>query len=193
MSDDVIDRIEHDHQELEALFVKLESEQGDKAALLRQVADELVPHSKGEEQVVYPAIREAVPREDDEVDDGVAEHKHIEEMLTHLLHEDPEAPGADGMLAAMIAEVRHHVEEEEQDILPAFRKATTQEQRDQLGRRFQQAKDAVPPPSGEATGGSGDSSEDKTRDELYAEAQAAGVEGRSSMSKEALAKALGKS
>ena len=143
MSGDVVDLIEQDHREVEELFTQLESEEGDKAALLQQLADELIPHTKSEEQVVYPAIRQAVPQEADEVHDGVVEHQHIEEMLQQLLADGPDAPGADGMLAAMIAEVRHHVEEEEQDLLPAFRQATTQTDREELGQRFEERKEQV--------------------------------------------------
>ncbi len=143
MSGDIIDLIEQDHREVEELFTQLESEEGDKAALLQQLADELIPHAKSEEQVVYPAIRKAVPQEAAEVHDGVVEHQHIEEMLQQLLADGPDAPGADGMLAAMIAEVRHHVEEEEQDLLPAFKKATKKEEREELGQRFEERKEQV--------------------------------------------------
>lgn len=148
MSGDVIDLIEQDHREVEELFTQLESEEGDTAVLLQQLADELIPHTKSEEQVVYPAIRQVVPQEADEVHDGVVEHQHIEEMLQQLLADGPDAPGADGMLAAMIAEVRHHVEEEEQDLLPAFKQATTQADREELGQRFEERKEQVRSSSG---------------------------------------------
>ncbi len=148
MSGDVIDLIEQDHREVEELFTQLESEEGDAAALLQRLADELIPHVKSEEQVVYPAIRQAVPKEADEVHDGVVEHQHIEQMLQQLLADGPDAPGADGMLAAMIAEVRHHVEEEEQDLLPAFKQATNQADREELGRRFEEGKEQVRSSSG---------------------------------------------
>jgi hypothetical protein len=41
----------------------------------------------------------------------------------------------------MIGEVRHHVEEEEQDTLPALAKKASNEQLTDLGERFTQAKE----------------------------------------------------
>ena len=138
----VVTMIKADHKELEAVFKKLESaEPGEIRSLLQQVERLLVPHSKAEEQVVYPAIKQVVPSEESDVDDGLAEHQHVEETLKQLLASDPEAPGVDGLIAAMIGEVRHHVEEEEEEILPAFADAATNEQLSDLGRRFEEAKE----------------------------------------------------
>ena len=138
----VVTLIKEDHQQLEAVFKKLESaEPAEIDGLLRQVARLLIPHSKAEEQVVYPAIKRIVPSEGSDVDDGLAEHQHVEETLTQLLASDPEDPGVDGLIAAMIGEVRHHVEEEEEQILPALAEAASNQQLSELGREFTEAKD----------------------------------------------------
>jgi hypothetical protein len=138
----VITLIKDDHKKLEAVFKKLEAaEPSEVPDLLRQVAELLIPHSKAEEQVVYPAIKAAAPDESTDVDDGLAEHQHVEDTLQQLLDSDPEAPGVDGLIAAMIGEVRHHVVEEEDEILPAFGKAATNDQLSELGERFTAAKE----------------------------------------------------
>jgi hypothetical protein len=138
----VVTLIKDDHQKLESVFKKLESaEPAEIRDLLQQVASLLIPHSKAEEQVVYPAIKRIVPSEESDVDDGLAEHQHVEETLTQLLASDPEAPGVDGLIAAMIGEVRHLVEEEEIEILPAFSDAATNQQLSELGREFTEAKE----------------------------------------------------
>jgi hemerythrin superfamily protein len=80
----------------------------------------LMPHSEAEESFVYPEIRRYEPEETAEVHDGTAEHHHIEQLMRELLSEDPDGPGYDGKLAAMVAELRHHVEEEEEDLLPVL-------------------------------------------------------------------------
>jgi hypothetical protein len=101
----VITLIKADHATLESLFKKLEkAEPGTIPGLLQQVAELLIPHSKAEEQVVYPAIKTTVPDEGSDVDDGLAEHQHVEQTLQELLEADPEAPGVDGLIAAMIGE-----------------------------------------------------------------------------------------
>ena len=139
----VVTLIKEDHHELEEVFKKLEKQEGDTKQLLQTVAELLIPHSKAEEQVVYPAIKAAVPDDKEDVDDGLAEHHHVEETLKKLLASDPEGPGADGLIAAMIGEVRHHVEEEENDILPDFSKAVSTQQLSELGDQFLGAKEAA--------------------------------------------------
>jgi hemerythrin superfamily protein len=136
----VVTLIKEDHKELEAVFKQLEAQKGDVRALLMKVAELLVPHSKAEEEVVYPAIKSTAPTEASDVDDGLAEHHHVEETLTQLLGMDPDEPGADGLIAAMIGEVRHHVEEEEQMILPKFAEEASNPQLTELGEQFTAAK-----------------------------------------------------
>ena len=138
----VITLIKDDHKKLEAVFKKLEgAEPSEIQGLLRQVAELLIPHSKAEEQVVYPAIKAQVPDESSDVDDGLAEHQHVEDTLKELMASDPGAPGVDGLIAAMIGEVRHHVEEEEDQILPAFGKAAGNDELSELADRFTAAKE----------------------------------------------------
>ncbi len=138
----VITLIKDDHAKLEAVFKRLESAEPNQIPdLLQQVSELLIPHSKAEEQVVYPAIKATVPDEQDDVADGVEEHHHVEATLQQLLSSDPAAPGVDGLIAAMIGEVRHHVEEEEEEILPAFAKAASNQQLSELGEQFSAAKD----------------------------------------------------
>lgn len=138
----VITLIKDDHTKLEAVFKRLEKAEPDQLPeLLRQVAELLIPHSKAEEQVVYPAIKAAMPTEGSDVADGIEEHHHVEETLRQLLASDPDAPGVDGLIAAMIGEVRHHVEEEEQQILPGFAKAVDNRQLGDLGDAFTAAKE----------------------------------------------------
>ena len=138
----VITLIKDDHKKVEAVFKQLEkAEPAQVHDLLTQVAELLIPHSKAEEQVVYPAIKSTAPDEASDVDDGLAEHHHVEATLKKLLATDPEEPGADGLVAAMIGEVRHHVEEEEQDILPVFSEKASNEQLSDLGEQFTAAKE----------------------------------------------------
>jgi hemerythrin superfamily protein len=138
----VITLIKDDHKQVESVFKALESADPSQVPdLLQQVAELLIPHSKAEEEVVYPAIKSAAPEEESDVEDGIAEHHHVEEVLAELMRSDPEAPGVDGQIAAMIGEVRHHVEEEENDILPRFSDTVDNQTLSDLGERFTAAKE----------------------------------------------------
>jgi hypothetical protein len=110
-----------------------------------------------------------------------------------LLREDPAGPGYDGKLAAMIGELRHHVEEEEQDLLPVLSEQASDEEREELGARFaevtgHQLEDEAE--RGAPSSGKGSDGDGVTREELYEEAKKKDVPGRSTMSKDELAKAL---
>src|SRR5919202_5173601 len=139
---DVVELIKAQHRRIDELLEQAEKAEPEQVGgLLRQVADLLLPHSEAEESFVYPAIKDYDRSEDDEVKDGVAEHHHIEGLLKELLEEEPGGPGYDGKLAAMIGELRHHVEEEEQDLLPVLSEQASDEEREELGARFAEVTD----------------------------------------------------
>jgi hemerythrin-like domain-containing protein len=190
--DNVVTLIKNDHDTFEWFFTRLESEDtetDEKTQLLQRLEALLKPHSDAEEQVVYPAISQAVPKEDGEVKDGAAEHHHVEQLMTQLKAEPIDAPGADGILAAMIGELRHHIEEEERDILPGYADAVDGDELDRVGREFRAAKERVRIEQGFPEPERPDLI-DLTRDELYERAKSEGLEGRSDMTKDELVQAL---
>jgi hemerythrin superfamily protein len=195
---DVVELITQQHRMIDELLEQAEkAEPGELLGLLQQVADLLTPHSQAEESFVYPAIAKYDRDEADEVKDGTAEHHHVEGLLEQLLSEDPSGPGYDGKLAAMIGELRHHVEEEEQELLPVLSEKASEAQREELGARFAEETGSAASRAGtgsKATSASpdgGSSQGDLTRDELYRKAQERDVPGRSSMTKAELAEAVG--
>jgi hemerythrin superfamily protein len=161
---------------------------------MQKVAALLKPHSEAEESFVYPSIRQKQASETEMVKDGVAEHHHLEGLLDELLTEDPDGPGYDGKLAALIGELRHHVEEEEQDLLPVLSAKAGEKEREAMGRRFLDETGQVGADEASATGsgsGSGAASGDEpTKAELYEKAKEADIEGRSTMTKDELKRAV---
>lgn len=191
---DIVDLIKVQHRHMDELLEQAEKAEPDEVLdLLKQVAGLLLPHSEAEESFVYPAIRNYDDSEADEVHDGVAEHHHVEELMQQLLTEEPGGPGYDGKLAAMIGELRHHVEEEEEELLPVLTEKASAEEREELGVRFAevtgyQLEDAAERRGAAASAASGDGG--ATRDELYQQAKEQDVPGRSSMTKDELARAV---
>ncbi|HKG52480.1 MAG TPA: hemerythrin domain-containing protein [Actinomycetales bacterium] len=192
MADDIVDVIKAQHREVDRLLDEAMAEGSDTAALLRQVSELLIPHSEAEESFVYPTIGEKKPPEGEEVHDSVAEHQHIEEVLQALLAEDPDTPGFDGRLAGLVGELRHHVEEEEQDLLPVLSEQASDDERAAMGARFAQETGWTGGTG--PTGGSGDAADGDesgpTRAELYEQAKEQDVPGRSKMSKAELGEAV---
>ena len=191
---DVVDVIKAQHRIVDSLLSEAETEGADVAAIMQKVAALLKPHSEAEESFVYPSIRQKQASETEMVMDGVAEHHHLEGLLDELLTEDPDGPGYDGKLAALIGELRHHVEEEEQDLLPVLSAKAGEKEREAMGRRFLDETGQVgadeASTAGSGSGSSAASGDEPTKAELYEKAKEADIEGRSTMTKDELKRAV---
>jgi len=186
---DIVALITSQHRQVDELLEQAEQDSSAAPALLRQVADLLRPHSQAEESFVYPRIAELQPEEAEEVHDGTAEHHHAEQLLDELLAGGPDQPGWDGKLAALAGELRHHVEEEESDLLPVLAEHASAEELEELGNRFaaETGSSEVRP---DALTGAGAPADETSKTDLYERAKDLDVPGRSTMTKEELAKAI---
>src|SRR5436309_3051135 len=116
---DVIEVLEHDHREVEQMFVELESLRGAatdgakarRKELADQVTIELVRHSVAEEVLVYPEVEKKVSAE--EADHARKEHADAEETLHRLEKLDADDAAFDDELATLMREIRHHIKDEE--------------------------------------------------------------------------------
>jgi hemerythrin-like domain-containing protein len=187
---DVVPLIKSQHREIEELLEQAQQEDSDTLTLLRRVAGLLGPHSAAEESYVYPRIAELRPAEAAEVHDGTAEHHHAEAMLAELLAGRPGEPGYDGKLAALVGELKHHVEEEESELLPVLSQQASDAERERLGERFAAQTGHAQVRPDQVDSGSGPGSDEPTKAELYEQAKEADIPGRSSMTKDELAKAI---
>lgn len=150
---DAIVFLKDDHKTVEQLFKKYEG-LGDgatksKRKLVDQILDELAVHAAIEEKVFYPAIRDAA---EDEVLEGYEEHHVFEQTMAELRDLDAEAENFDAKVGVLFEMVRHHVEEEEQDMFPKVREAMGRSELTALGEQMVQAKAGEPYPSGDIQG-----------------------------------------
>jgi hypothetical protein len=147
---DVIESLEHDHREVEQMFSELESLQGaesedDKARrkeLADQVTIELVRHSVAEEVLVYPEVEKKVSSE--EAEHARKEHAEAEESLQRLEKLDPDDPAFDNELATLMREIRHHIEDEEEEMFAHMRQNIDAEELRKLGGRVEAFKKVAP-------------------------------------------------
>ncbi len=180
---DVTKFLEADHRTVEQLFAKIEkAESDDRAPLIDELTTSLRAHMELEENVFYPAMEPVTGHED--VEEGNVEHDLARKGLEDVVRLGPDEPGFGAALDAVKAGIKHHVDEEEDDIFPELRKdgksvleamATPfMTKRLQLGLPV--TADALADAS--------------NKDELLEEAKNADIDGAGSMTKDDLAKAL---
>jgi len=188
MSADAVMAITEDHRRMERLFERLQSGAGDRRALVEEVVARLTAHARAEETEVYPEIAMLNTREEAEIDHAEHEHKEAEHLLKKVANL-VDSPHFEQAFTELVTSVRHHVEEEEQQVLPALRKAVDAATLERLGTAFEQARSKLLRAAGYA-GPGGDDFAQATREELYEMAKQADIPGRSGMNKEELAEAL---
>ncbi len=138
-----LELLKTDHQKVSNLFKKLE-ETTERAVKTRQelfdtLRQELEIHSRIEEQIFYPAIKEA--EETHEITlEAIEEHNVVKQLLKELdgLSVDDEKWTA--KLTVLKENVEHHVEEEEGEMFKGARKVLSREQLEELGSRLEAAK-----------------------------------------------------
>jgi hemerythrin superfamily protein len=110
---DALQMLADDHRTVEALFEKYENARGAAAQvkIVRQICEELIIHTLIEEQVFYPAVREAV--EDDMMDEAQVEHDSAKALIESLQRSEPSDPFYEAKVSVLKEQVEHHVYEEE--------------------------------------------------------------------------------
>ena len=147
---DVIEVLEHDHREVEQMFGELESLRGastDEArsrrkAVTEQVTIELVRHSVAEEVLVYPQVDNRISSE--EAEHARKEHAEAEETLHRLEKLDADDPAFDDELATLMAEIRHHIADEEGEMFAHMRQVIDADELRKLGARVEAFKKVAP-------------------------------------------------
>jgi hemerythrin-like domain-containing protein len=147
---DVIEILEQDHREVEEMFAELESLRGAsteeaqsrRKAVTDQVTIELVRHSVAEEVLVYPQVEKKVSPE--EAEHAREEHAEAEETLQRLEKLDADDPAFDDELSTLMAEIRHHIEDEEGQMFAHMRQVIDADELRTLGGRVEAVKKVAP-------------------------------------------------
>ena len=142
---DAIKLLTADHNEVRGLFEQFrqanEAEDMDRMKQLqKQIFSELETHTRIEEDIFYPAVRETDEEELAEtVDEGVQEH-HVVKVL---MREIEQVSGDDTFQAKMkvlMENVEHHADEEETEMFPDVREKMDQARLEELGAELEAAK-----------------------------------------------------
>jgi len=127
-TNDAIALLTNDHKEVKQLFkeyeklVKDEAEDEDKQALAGQICHLLTVHATIEEEIFYPAAREAL-EEQDLLDEAEVEHASAKDLIAQIQQMEPSEELYDAKVKVLGEYIDHHVQEEEGEMFPACKKS----------------------------------------------------------------------
>ena len=147
---DACDLLDADHRNVKKMFKEYEElaqSRGLNSAqkrmeLARQICMELTVHAQIEEEIFYPALRQAI-KETDLLDEASVEHQSAKELISQL----ESGAQADDMFDAKVKVlgeyVDHHIKEEKGELFPkarAARRLDLMAMRDELEVRKEELK-----------------------------------------------------
>ncbi|MFD6470227.1 hemerythrin domain-containing protein [Streptomyces goshikiensis] len=145
---DAIVLLRDDHKTVEKLFKRFEKtgdeDVAERRTIVDEVIEELTVHAWIEERIFYPAAREAAPETTDHVLESIEEHHAVVWMLSELENMDPADERFKAKMSVLMENVRHHVEEEEQEWFPDVRKAMGRKRLTELGDQLETEKNKAP-------------------------------------------------
>jgi hemerythrin superfamily protein len=122
--DDAIKLLKMDHKEVKGWFDQFEKTDDDKKKekLARDICQALEVHSKIEEDIFYPAAR-AADVDDDLLDEADVEHASAKQLVSQIQNMKPTDPLFDATVTVLGEYVKHHVQEEENELFPECRES----------------------------------------------------------------------
>jgi hemerythrin superfamily protein len=118
---DAIDLIKHDHAAVKKAFQQFaKSKYKDPNArreFVATICNDLTMHSKLEEEIFYPAVRAKV-KDDDLMNEALVEHNSVKMLIGELEKMQGDDPMLKPTVTVLEEYVKHHVREEEREILP---------------------------------------------------------------------------
>lgn len=135
---DAVDYILADHEILRASLSSFQSAEGEeRSRSLQELGTLLRAHSHAEEQHVYPALEVVDEEEKQEAQHGAEEHHEAEALLVQLEGCPVDSSEFESLRDQFIESVTHHMQEEEEQTLPALRQTIDNETLIDMGRAFE--------------------------------------------------------
>ena len=147
-STDAIVLLKNDHKAILKTFKDFEKA-GDKAfkekgKLVDRMIELLTVHTYLENEVMYPRVRELLPELEDDVLESYEEHHVADVLVVELAALKPEAERFTAKTTVLIENVRHHIEEEEQEWFPQVREGLSRKVLQEIGAEMEAARTKAP-------------------------------------------------
>ncbi|QBF26756.1 hemerythrin domain-containing protein [Pseudomonas tructae] len=141
-----IDLLLQDHRVVKKLLEELsattERAVKKRAELLQRIEQELQIHTALEEEILYPAIKQAGGKEEAKMYyEAKEEHRTVDSLvLPDLLHTETGTTEFAGRVKVMKELLEHHIEEEENELFPTARKLLGKLILEEMGNTMQTQK-----------------------------------------------------
>src|SRR3954452_3468534 len=117
-----LDLLEQDHREVAGYFEQYEDEGADKNAIALKICLALEVHARIEEEIFYPAAREAIEQRN-LIDEALVEHASAKQLIADIEAMEADDELHDAKVKVLAEQIRHHIEEEENELFPQVRQA----------------------------------------------------------------------
>ena len=143
---DALSILKSDHREVKRLLKKLNDRTfaDDSQQLLAEIQSMLKAHTQMEEEIFYPAFKEAVEESDQHIYfEAVEEHGLVDAVLPKFDPSDTESPEFEALAKVLQDLVTHHIKEEEDQMFTKARKALGEDGLREVGERMRAFKQQV--------------------------------------------------
>ena len=122
---DALQMLKQDHRMVEALFEEFEeADETEQSAIAQRVCQMLTVHAQIEEEILYPAAKQALEDEEEEslVNEAEVEHASAKELIAKIEGMTPDDEHFEATVKVLGEYVKHHVKEEEGEMFPKLKK-----------------------------------------------------------------------
>jgi hemerythrin-like domain-containing protein len=148
VSTDAIVMLKNDHKDIEKAFKAFERAGAnavkEKERAVKRIIELLTVHTYLENEVMYPRVRELLPELEDDIDESYEEHHVADLLVMELYGMKGSAQRFDAKTTVLIENVRHHIEEEEQDWFPQVREALGRKPLQEIGAEMEKVRKRAP-------------------------------------------------
>lgn len=108
-----------DHEKVSALFDQFSKARSSakKIEIVGQICEELTVHAELEEEIFYPAFKQALNDTKLEPEARV-EHQTLKDLIAEIEDAEPDSEMYDARVNVLCEYVKHHVEEEQNEMFP---------------------------------------------------------------------------
>ena len=120
--EDAINILKSDHEKVKGLFDQFEKAESrsEKKKIVAQAIMELKIHAEIEEKIFYPTVRAEV--DNDLMNEADEEHHVAKLLIAELEQMDPSDDHWEAKFTVLSENIRHHIKEEEGEMLPQARR-----------------------------------------------------------------------